>query len=151
MTLLYKSFKSDVANLPPSRGTSGLSSGGITGTEVKIIHSGLFPDDMKDSKSDVGIIFTRATPKDFPKDVPWDHKGNIFICKYDFPTLRNLATTQRWAHVLIDKHKESSKENILSAIDFLENPTIKNIIMQKINISEKQRKKLKLKINLLKT
>ena len=101
-------------------------------------------DDMKDSKSDVGIIFTRATPKDFPKDVPWDHKGNIFICKYDFPTLRNLATTQRWAHVLIDKHKENSKENILSAIDFLENPTIKNIIMQKINISEKQRKKLKL-------
>ena len=101
-------------------------------------------DDMKDSKSNIGVIFTRATPKDFPKDVPWDHKGNIFICKYDFPTLGNLATTQRWAHVLIDKHKENSKENILSAIDFLENPIIKNIIMQKINISEKQRKKLKL-------
>jgi hypothetical protein len=101
-------------------------------------------DDMKESKSNIGVIFTRATPKEFPKDAPWDHKGNIFICKYDFPTLRNLATTQRWAHVLIDKHKESSKENILSAIDFLENPTIKNIIMQKINISEKQRKKLKL-------
>ena len=101
-------------------------------------------DDMKESKSNIGVIFTRATPKDFPKDAPWDHKGNIFICKYDFPTLRNLATTQRWAHVLIDKHKENSKENILSAIDFLENPTIKNIIMQKINISEKQRKKLKL-------
>ena len=101
-------------------------------------------DDMKESKSNIGVIFTRATPKNFPKDAPWVHKGNIFICKYDFPTLRNLATTQRWAHVLIDKHKESSKENILSAIDFLENPTIKNIIMQKINISEKQRKKLKL-------
>ena len=101
-------------------------------------------DDMKDSKSNIGVIFTRATPKDFPKDVPWDHKGNIFICKYDFPTLRNLATTQRWAHVLIDQHKGNNKKNILSAIDFLENPTIKNIIMQKINISEKKKKKLKL-------
>ena len=100
--------------------------------------------DMKDSKSNIGVIFTRATPKDFPKDVPWDHKGNIFICKYDFPTLRNLATTQRWAHVLIDQHKGNNKENILSAIDFLENPIIKNIIMQKINISEKKKKKLKL-------
>ncbi len=101
-------------------------------------------DDMKDSKSNIGVIFTRATPKDFPKDVPWDHKGNIFICKYDFPTLRNLATTQRWAHVLIDQHKGNNKENLLSAIDFLENPIIKNIIMQKINISEKKKKKLKL-------
>ena len=101
-------------------------------------------DDMKDSKANIGVIFTRTTPKDFPKNVPWDHKGNIFICKYDFPTLRNLATTQRWAHVLIDKHKSNSKENVLSAIDFLENPMIKNNIMQKINISEKQRKKLKL-------
>ena len=101
-------------------------------------------DDMKDSKANIGVIFTRTTPKDFPKDVPWDHKGNIFICKYDFPTLRSLATTQRWAHVLIDKLKGNSKENVLSAIDFLENPMIKNNIMQKINISEKQRKKLKL-------
>ena len=101
-------------------------------------------DDMKESKSNIGVIFTRATPKDFPKDAPWDHKGNIFICKYDFPTLRNLATTQRWAHVLIDQHKGNNKENILSAIDFLENPIIKNIIMQKINISEKKKKKLKL-------
>ena len=106
---------------------------------IKKIH-----DDMKDSKSNIGVIFTRTTPKDFPKDVDWDHKGNIFICKYDFPALRNLATTQRWAHILIDQHKGSNKENILSAIDFLENPTIKNIIMQKINISEKKNKKLKL-------
>ena len=49
ITLLYKSFKSDVANLPPSKGTSGLNSGGITGIVVKIIHSGLFPDDINDS------------------------------------------------------------------------------------------------------
>ena len=44
ITLRYKSFKSEVANLPPSSGTKGLSSGGMTGTLVKIIHSGLFPE-----------------------------------------------------------------------------------------------------------
>ena len=49
ITLLYKSFKSDVANLPPSKGTSGLNSGGITGTDVRIIHSGLFPELINDS------------------------------------------------------------------------------------------------------
>jgi len=100
-------------------------------------------DDMKDSKSDIGIIFTRATPKDFPKDVSWDHKGNIFICKYDFTTLRALATTQRYM-MSKNKQKENSKENVLSAIEFIENPTIKNLLMQKINISIKQRKKLEL-------
>ena len=51
ITLLYKSFKSDVANLPPSNGTNGRSSGGITGTVVKIIHSGLFPESINDSMS----------------------------------------------------------------------------------------------------
>ena len=49
ITLRYRSFKSDVANLPPSNGTSGLNSGGITGIVVNIIHSGLFPVSMKDS------------------------------------------------------------------------------------------------------
>ena len=101
-------------------------------------------DDMKDSKSDVGIIFTRTTPKDFPKDVPWDHKGNIFICKYDFTALRALATTQRW--YLADKNKknENSKDNILSAIEFIENPIIKNLLMQQINVASKKKKKLEL-------
>ena len=45
----YKSFKSDVANLPPSNGTKGLNSGGITGIDFKIIHSGLLPEFMNDS------------------------------------------------------------------------------------------------------
>ena len=99
---------------------------------------------MKDSKSDIGIIFTRSTPKDFPKDASWHHEGNIFICKYDFPTLKNLATTQRWAHVLIDKQRGDKKENAISAIEFLDSPVVKNLVMQKINISEKKRKKMKL-------
>ena len=37
ITLLYKSFRSLVANLPPSRGTKGRSSGGITGTVERLI------------------------------------------------------------------------------------------------------------------
>ena len=51
ITLLYKSFKSEVANLPPSSGTRGLNSGGITGTVVNIIHSGLLPEVINDSTS----------------------------------------------------------------------------------------------------
>ncbi len=47
ITLLYKSFTSETANLPPSRATSGLKSGGRTGSFVNIIHSGLLPDFKK--------------------------------------------------------------------------------------------------------
>ena len=99
-------------------------------------------DDMKDSKSDVGIIFTRTTPKDFPKDASWDHKGNIFICEYDFTALRALATMQRWYLSEKNKQNPNSKENNLSAIKFIESPEITNILMQQINISIKKRKKL---------
>jgi len=56
ITLLYKSFKSDVANLPPSNWTIGLKSGGITGTTFITIHSGLLPDNLKDST--VSSLFT---------------------------------------------------------------------------------------------
>ena len=40
-----------MAKRPPSSGTSGRRSGGITGTTVRIIHSGLLPDAMKASIS----------------------------------------------------------------------------------------------------
>ena len=49
MTRRYRSFKSDVANLPPSRGTNGLNSGGRTGNTVRIIHSGRLLDTIRDS------------------------------------------------------------------------------------------------------
>ena len=51
ITLLYKSFRSDVANLPPSRGTKGLRSGGKTGNTFIIIHSGLLPESLNASNS----------------------------------------------------------------------------------------------------
>ena len=47
ITRRYKSFKSEVAKRPPSKGTKGRRSGGNTGRTVKIIHSGLLPDFKK--------------------------------------------------------------------------------------------------------
>ena len=59
ITLLYKSFKSEVANLPPSNCTIGLKSGGITGIASRIIHSGLFPDFLNASTtSNLLIVLT---------------------------------------------------------------------------------------------
>ena len=40
ITRRYKSFKSDEAKRPPSNGTKGRSSGGITGIYCITIHSG---------------------------------------------------------------------------------------------------------------
>jgi hypothetical protein len=40
MTRRYRSFRSDVAKRPPSSGTSGRRSGGMTGITSRIIHSG---------------------------------------------------------------------------------------------------------------
>ena len=54
MTRRYRSLRSEVANRPPSSGTSGRRSGGITGTTVMIIHSGLLPE-----KRNASTIFSR--------------------------------------------------------------------------------------------
>ena len=48
ITLLYRSLRSEVANLPPSRGTKGLKSGGNTGNTSRIIHSGLLEELLND-------------------------------------------------------------------------------------------------------
>ena len=44
ITRRYRSFKSDVANRPPSSGTKGLKSGGKTGSTLKTIQAGSLPD-----------------------------------------------------------------------------------------------------------
>ena len=49
ITLRYKSFRSEVAKRPPSKGTRGLNSGGITGSTFKTIHSGLIFEFLKPS------------------------------------------------------------------------------------------------------
>ena len=51
ITRRYRSFRSEVANRPPSRGTSGRRSGGNTGNTDITIHCGLLPDSMKESTS----------------------------------------------------------------------------------------------------
>ena len=50
MTRRYRSFKSEVAKRPPSRGTSGRNSGGNTGSTSNTIQSGLMPDDTNASR-----------------------------------------------------------------------------------------------------
>ena len=63
MILLYRSFRSDVAKRPPSSCTIGRRSGGITGTASRIIHSGLFPEFLKDSTtSSLLTILARFCP-----------------------------------------------------------------------------------------
>ena len=54
ITRRYRSLRSDVAKRPPSKGTNGRNSGGITGITVKIIHSGRLPDSIK-----LSTIFNR--------------------------------------------------------------------------------------------
>ena len=89
-------------------------------------------DDMKETKAIVGVIFTRSVPNSFDKEEPYQHTGNIFICRYDYNILKILAKTQR--HLLTQLHKErgSGKENALSAIKFFDNPDVKNAITQMI-------------------
>ena len=50
ITRRYKSLRSEVAKRPPSRGTNGRNSGGITGITFIIIHSGLFSRFFCDSR-----------------------------------------------------------------------------------------------------
>ena len=40
-----------MANLPPSNGTKGRNSGGMTGRTFKIIHSGFIPDLLNPSNT----------------------------------------------------------------------------------------------------
>ena len=70
MTRRYKSFKSEVAKRPPSKGTIGLKSGGITGTTFKIIHSGLILFLMRWLKNLI-LLINRSllAPVDFSKSL----------------------------------------------------------------------------------
>ncbi len=62
MTRRYRSFRSDVAKRPPSNCTIGRSSGGITGSTVRIIHSGRLPLLRNDSttRSRLAAFFLRC-------------------------------------------------------------------------------------------
>ena len=104
---------------------------------------GKLQEDMKESGSDIGIIFSRTLPKDFPKDAQFDHKGNIFLCKYDYDALKTLAQTQRYLITQLFKERKSGQENELSALKFWENPKVKNATFKSIEDKSDTRKKLK--------
>src|SRR5271165_6171552 len=57
MTRRYRSLRSEVAKRPPSSGTRGRSSGGMTGITSRIIHSGLLPDFRKLSTTQTFGVF----------------------------------------------------------------------------------------------
>ena len=89
-------------------------------------------EDMKDTKAIVGVIFTLSVPKSFDKEEPYQHTGNIFICRYDYNALKILAKTQRYLLTQLHKERVNGKENTLSAIKFFDNPDVKNAITQMI-------------------
>ena len=108
---------------------------------------GKLQGDMEASSSDYGIIFTRTTPKDFPKDAKFTHKGNIFICRYDYDALSNLAQTQRHLMIQLSKERKSGTENELSALKFWESPKVKNAMFKAIEDRSDTRKQLGLAKN----
>ena len=58
-------MRSEVAKRPPSRGTSGLRSGGRIGSTSRIIHSGLLPELINDSINLRRFIFLLFFACDF--------------------------------------------------------------------------------------
>ena len=99
-------------------------------------------EDMKDSKANIGIIFSRALPKNFNKNEEFSHTGNIFICKYNYNVLKVLASTQRWLLTQLNKERKNGKANELSAIKFWDNPKVKNATNQLINKQSSAKKNI---------
>ena len=83
--------------------------------------------DMTDVKADIGIMFTTAIPKELDKKKGYIQKGNIFICSYNFETLKFLALTQRLSLKLLSKYNEDNKgDNKMSAFEFLTSAVVQN-------------------------
>ena len=97
-------------------------------------------NDMKDPNADFGVIFTIATPRNFNKKQGFQNNGNIYICEYDYDSLRALVLFLRM--ILIHKYnlKSRGKENLLSASELLENPKVVNYLA---SIRQKHKKRLK--------
>ena len=110
---------------------------------------GKLQEDMQDSTANIGIIFSRALPKNFNKDDEFSHTGNIFICKYNYSTLKVLATTKRWLLTQLNKERKNGNENTLSALKFLEEPDVKNSLTQIIVKRSTAKKKIKKAKNML--
>ena len=110
---------------------------------------GKLQKDMQDSKANIGIIFSRALPKNFNKNEEFSHTGNIFICKYNYSTLKVLARTQRWLLTQLNQERKNGKENTLSALKFLEEPDVKNSLTQIIVKRSTAKKRIKKAKNML--
>ena len=85
------------------------------------------PVRYENSKASIGIIFTVALPKDFDNEKGFSQKGNIFVCKYNYDTLRYLALTRRYMRKIFAKKIKDKKDNKLSADEFFEAANTQNI------------------------
>ncbi len=86
-----KSLRSDVANLPPSSGTNGLNSGGITGIVVNIIHSGLFPVSMNESINFNLLTFLSSVTLDLVSLIDLESFSLSILRSIDF-NISNIAS-----------------------------------------------------------
>jgi hypothetical protein len=85
--------------------------------------------DMKETKADVGIIFTTAVPREFNPKKGFLQKGNIFICNYNFEKLKTLADLQRKFLERLDlTNKNENKDNKKSALEFLSSADMQNLM-----------------------
>ena len=110
ITLRYKSLTSDVACLPPSRATIGLSAGGRMGILFKNIHSGLVLDFINDLiKLNLFIIFSLSNAPTFSTC------SSSFFCKsFKFNSLNTSYMTS--APVPASKSAPYFNENLLYSV-----------------------------------
>ena len=64
----------------------------------------------------------------FDKDEDYHQDNNIFICKYDYTSLRTLARINRWLLIGAKKRGEKTEGNQTGIIEFFNNAENKNII-----------------------
>src|SRR5437773_1282535 len=90
ITRRYRSFRSLVAKRPPSSGTSGRRSGGITGITSRIMCSGLFPDSRKASSTLRRLLIFLRLASLFASRMSWrrrTHSSSTFSCR----SMRRIA------------------------------------------------------------
>ena len=85
-------------------------------------------NDMKASNADLGVIFSASVPRDFSKKLEFQKKGNIYICKNDYYALKFIVMVLRMNLIMKDSLKAKGKENLLTALDLLEDSRTRNFL-----------------------
>jgi len=99
--------------------------------------------DLRDSKADVGIIFTKTIPRYFNKDEDFYQDNNIFICQYDYPALRMLARINRLNLIDAKKSLKDPKSNQTGVIEFYNNPDNKTRMVRLSQLNKSSQDQVK--------